>query len=437
MSTNETEQPMSDFKKFMRSHTARIIIVGFITLVLLVPLSQISWLIRERKDRQDQVQEELKMEWGNELKYYGLVLKVPFKTGDKKEKTKLLYLYPESCKDDISTSVNERYRGIFKANLYSASIHSSSIFDLSKIMNQSKYKQADWSQAKVVMVTASGSRFRELSGFTVDGKFVQLGEQKESSYGRITESSSDIFTINPGLKPKIEVVSNAVIDGCNEIRYRPFATKSQMNLKSNWINPSFSGTSLPDNGSFLLTNNGFTAKWNNMVSLGKASSFSVGNIVLRNRPYSEIKFITMVDQYQLNERTIKYGILVLTLTFAVFFLIQIMQKMSIHPLHYFMIGLALLLFYSLLLSLSEHFGFNRAYICSATAIMLLIGWYAKSILNSLKFAIISGLSIGILYTFLLVIVNLEIYAMLVGSIGLFFVLAAIMSITRKMNFENM
>lgn len=145
----------------------------------------------------------------------------------------------------------------------------------------------------------------------------------------------------------------------------------------------------------------------------------------------------MVDQYQLNERTIKYGILVLTLTFAVFFLIQIMQKMSIHPLHYFMIGLALLLFYSLLLSLSEHFGFNRAYICSAVAIMLLIGWYAKSILNSLKFAVISGISIGILYTFLLVIVNLEIYAMLVGSIGLFFVLTAIMSITRKMNFENL
>jgi inner membrane protein len=127
---------------------------------------------------------------------------------------------------------------------------------------------------------------------------------------------------------------------------------------------------------------------------------------------------------------------VLTLTFAVFFLIQIVGKVMIHPLHYFMIGLALLLFYSLLLSFSEQLGFIPAYIIASVTIVALIVWYARSVLRSMKFAVMSGLSLGLLYAFLLVIVNLEVYALIVGSIGLLFVLAAIMSVTRKINFDS-
>jgi inner membrane protein len=207
-------------------------------------------------------------------------------------------------------------------------------------------------------------------------------------------------------------------------------------LASNWNDPAFEGTWLPQGDAVHISDKGFTGTWNSMKIGSGKSELHLDGISRFAKNYSDIRFLKMVDHYQLNERTIKYGLLVLVLTFAVFFLIQIVGKVTVHPLHYFMIGLALLLFYSLLLSFSEHVGFIPAYIIAAGTIVLLIVWYAKSILKSLKFAFMSGTSLLLLYAFLLVIVNLEIYALIVGSIGLLFVLAAIMSVTRKINFET-
>ncbi len=425
-----TEQPMSDFKRFMRSYTARVIIAGFIMVVLLIPMGHIGWLIQERKMRQDQVTEELKSEWGAELTYYGVALELRTRASDKK-KSKVIYVYPETSSDEIKTSVSERYRGIFKANLFTANIASSNQFNLNKILTNPEYKTIDWSRARVMMVTGKDVRFKELSDFIVDGKPIGVSGQREDNQ---LLSYSNYFFLDSNAS--VKVTSSAEINGSCAVKYKPFASKSKMHLSSNWKDPSFTG-SLPKNNSFKTNAKGFDAMWTNTVQLGDGSRTSEEHLLTGNSAVSEIKFMTMVDQYQLNERTIKYGILVLVLTFAVFFLIQIIGKTTFHSLHYLMIGLALLLFYSLLLAFSEHLGFNGAYALAASAIILLIVWYAKSILNSLKFALVSGVSLTLLYTFLLVIVNLEIYAMLVGSIGLLLVLAAIMSVTRKMNFEQM
>lgn len=425
-----TEQPMSDFKRFMRSYTARIIVAGFIMLVLLIPMAHIGWLIQERKMRQDQVTEELKSEWGDELTYYGVALELRTAATDKK-KSKVIYIYPETSSDEVSTDVNERYRGIFKANLFTAKINSVNRFDLNKILTNPEYKSIDWSRARITMVTGKDVRIKGLSDFVVNGKAIGVSGQRNENQ---LLSYSNYFFLDSNAS--VEVKSAAEVHGSCAIKYKPFASKSKMHLASNWKDPSFSG-SLPENNTFKSTAKGFEATWMNTVQLGNGSRISEEYLLTGSSSVSEIKFMTMVDQYQLNERTIKYGILVLVLTFAVFFLIQIIGKTAFHSLHYLMIGLALLLFYSLLLAFSEHLGFNGAYALSASAIILLIVWYAKSILNSLKFAMVSGVSLTLLYTFLLVIVNLEIYAMLVGSIGLLVVLAAIMSVTRKMNFEQL
>jgi len=424
------ERPISDFKRFMRSYTARIIVAGFIMLILLIPMANIGWLIQERKMRQDQVTEELKTEWGDELTYYGLALELRTAATSKK-KSKVIYVYPETSSDNINAPVSERYRGIFKANLFTATIASVNRFDLNKILTNPEYKAIDWSRVRVMMVTGRNVRFKELSDFVVNGKAVGVSGQRNDHQ---LLSYSNYFSLHSNAS--VEVKSSAEINGSCAVKYKSFASKSEMHLKSDWKDPSFSGA-LPKNNSFKAKSDGFEASWSNTVQLGNGSRISEDQILVGNSAVSEIKFMTMVDQYQLNERTIKYGILVLVLTFAVFFLIQIIGKTAFHSLHYLMIGLALLLFYSLLLAFSEHLGFNGAYALAASAIILLISWYAKAILNSLKFAMVSGVSLTLLYTFLLVIVNLEIYAMLVGSIGLLVVLAAIMSVTRKMNFEQL
>lgn len=238
------------------------------------------------------------------------------------------------------------------------------------------------------------------------------------------------FTIDKSTT-QINVNTNYTVNGSGKIMLRGMARKSTFNMTSNWKNPSFSGTSLPNPDSFELKN-GFSSSWNilNMIQNTKAG---IGTSEPYGNPSeASVDFLEKIDQYQLNERTVKYAILVVLLTFTVFYLIELIGKMMIHPIHYLMVGLSLILFYLILLSLSEQLGFAQSYLIASTGILSLLSWYAYSVLRSLKFALTVLTAISILYGFLYVIVNLETYALIVGSFGLFIVLAAIMSFTRRL-----
>jgi inner membrane protein len=146
--------------------------------------------------------------------------------------------------------------------------------------------------------------------------------------------------------------------------------------------------------------------------------------------------MVMVDEYQKSERSAKYGFLVIALTFLIFFLIQTLSKINIHPFQYLMIGLALTMFYTLLVSISEHSNFLKAYLIAGISVIGLITLYSKSILKTFKFPVFIGLSLTALYTFIYVIIQLENYALLVGSIGLFLILAIVMYVSRKIDWNN-
>jgi inner membrane protein len=148
------------------------------------------------------------------------------------------------------------------------------------------------------------------------------------------------------------------------------------------------------------------------------------------------KFMVMVDEYQKSERSAKYGFLVIALTFLLFFLIQTLSKINIHPFQYLMVGLALTMFYTLLVSISEHSNFLKAYVIAGISVIALITLYSKSILKSIKFPVFIGLSLSALYTFIYVIIQLENYALLVGSIGLFLILGIVMFVSRKIDWNN-
>lgn len=442
--------PTGPFREFMRSHTARFIIVGLITLVLLIPLGQIGFLIEERKNRQEEVNQELENQWGGQAAYYGPVIQVPvrevrsFTTAAEKNKpshqeTEVVhytgFIYPESSSEEISTQVTEKHRGIFRMPVFTAEISGKVRFDLSSLQVDAG-KTVDWSRARITLVSGTGVHFQRIDPVKTGDKHYPITSQERfTTNDYLLFSSTSPFTINPLTQNTIEITTKLSLNGSQSIHYQPFAEKSIMIMQSNWNDPSFQGH-LPNSNSLRISEKGFSGKWEKLTIGSGKSTLHIDKLPRNDKQFSEIRFIRPIDQYQLNERTIKYGILVLTLTFAVFFLIQIVGKIVVHPLHYFMIGLALLLFYSLLLSFSEQIGFIPAYILAASTIVLLIIWYARSVLRSLKFAVMSGLSLSLLYAFLLVIVNLEVYALIVGSIGLLVVLAGIMSVTRKINFET-
>ena len=209
-----------------------------------------------------------------------------------------------------------------------------------------------------------------------------------------------------------------------------------MHMSSNWANPSFTGNYLPDDETKEITKDGFKANWK-VLHINRAFSQQYLNKIpnLNNFAFGT-KFVVMVDEYQKSERSAKYGFLVIGLTFLVFFLIQTMSKINIHPFQYLMIGLALTMFYTLLVSISEHSNFLKAYLVAGISVVALITLYSKSILKTLKFPLFIGLSLTALYTFIYVIIQLENYALLVGSVGLFIILAIVMFVSRKIDWNN-
>ena len=149
-----------------------------------------------------------------------------------------------------------------------------------------------------------------------------------------------------------------------------------------------------------------------------------------------MKLIQTVDEYQQNERASKYGFLVIGLTFLLFYLIQTISKINIHIFQYSMIGIALIMFYTLLIAITEHSSFSLAYSISSISVLLLITLYSISILKDKKFPLLIGSSLTVIYTFIFVIIQLEDYALLVGSIGLFMILAAVMYFSRKIEWNK-
>jgi inner membrane protein len=207
-------------------------------------------------------------------------------------------------------------------------------------------------------------------------------------------------------------------------------------MKSNWVSPSFTGNFLPDDKTKKITTSGFLANWK-ILHINRAFSQQYfGNLPQLEQYAFGVDFVIPVNQYQQNERASKYGFLVIGLTFLIFFLIQSVSKIKIHIFNYSMIGLALIMFYTLLISITEHSSFLKAYITSSISVITLITLYSIAILNNKKFPLFIGAALLSLYTFIYVIIQLENYALLVGSIGLFTILALIMFFSRKIDWNN-
>jgi inner membrane protein len=221
------------------------------------------------------------------------------------------------------------------------------------------------------------------------------------------------------------------IRGSEELHFVPLGGNSTYALQSSWPAPSFDGNSLPITRD--VKDSGFNASW----QFNKAN-LPFGTLLRSPKlKASELAFgVTLVqpaDQYAKTERAVKYAILIIGLSFSLFFIIDVMQKKPVHPVQYILVGIALVIFYTLLLSFSEFILFDWAYAAAALATITLISFYVKSHFGNWRTAGIFTLVLTLLYTFIFVLVRLEDTALLVGSIGLFFILAIAMYLSRKID----
>lgn len=420
--TNKAET--NGFMKFLNAPFGRFLLIGTITIILLAPLARVIFLIEERKDRAETIKEEIRSEWGSDFLYKGLVLRIPLK--NHKTGKRYHFFFPETEKTTLNVNASSKKRGIYHIPVFQSNNYTTAEFIPS--LND---PALDLSKAQIGLLALSETRISNMGKIEVNGKGFEIEQESmaEASPDKLFYATAP-FTIDKSTT-QIAVNTSYTINGSGKIILKGFAKKSTYQMNSNWENPSFSGTSLPNPDSFELKK-GFKSSWS-MMNIAQNTKIGIDH----SKPYGKLSeasvdFLEAIDQYQLNERTVKYAILVILLTFTVFYLIELIGKMSIHPIHYLMVGLSLILFYVILLSFSEQFGFARSYLAAGIGILSLLSWYAYSVLRSLKFALTILTAISILYGFLYVLVNLETYALIVGSLGLFVVLAAIMSFTRRL-----
>lgn len=421
-------------QSFFQSTTAKMIMVGLLTLVLLLPLSFVDDLIYERSERQKEVVTETTAKWGESVYFYGPILKIPYKDPITLQMENA-YFFPEQLNITSITEIKTPLqRSIYKSNVFTTKMqfngnYANPNFSKKNVPNENII----WDKASIVIRTTNLKSVK-------DEVKIKIGNSNYTFEPiHNTQANDTIESLETGYI-KFNTIQNSNFNvtinynGSKRISIAPIGKTTNAKMTSNWASPNFNGNFIPNDKQ--ITDKGFDATW-------KISHF--------NRPFAQenfevlpdlskyafaVDFITPVDEYQQNERASKYGFLVIGLTFLIFFLIQSISKISIHIFQYVMIGIALIMFYTLLISITEHSSFGFAYAVAGTSVVALISLYSISILKDRKFPTFIGLSLSVLYTFIFVIIQLEDYALLVGSIGLFLILAAVMYFSRKIEWNK-
>ncbi|MEC3907234.1 cell envelope integrity protein CreD [Tamlana sp. 2201CG12-4] len=436
------------------SITARMLMVGFLVIILLIPLSFINSLINERAFRQKDVINEINQKWGNHVLVYGPILKLPYKTYTEtktyNEKTKTyfketqthvnyVYIFPENLNSKVNVNSKTLKRGNFESAVFTTTMDFSGHYiPINLVAKGIKSEDIIWNKASIIIKTSNLKGIKSEIQIKLQDKAYGF----ETNFNQNNNSSLDIlesgFINAEGLfKTKNTDFSfSMTFNGIRQIELIPIGKTTTMSMVSNWADPSFIGNYLPNDETKQISKNGFDASWK-VLHINRAfSQQHLKSIPNLDRFAFGTKFMVMVDEYQKSERSAKYGFLVIGLTFLVFFLIQTLSKIHIHPFQYLMIGLALTMFYTLLISISEHSNFLKAYCIAGMSVIILITLYSKSILKTFKFPLFIGISLSALYAFIYVIIQLENYALLVGSIGLFLILAIVMFVSRKIDWSN-
>jgi inner membrane protein len=454
---SEIKKPQQQANKFGQwlktSITARMLMVGALILVLLIPLTYVNILIKERAHRQLDVVREINQKWGDEVILYGPILKLPYKTYSEtstfNEKTKTYlketktqvnyaYIFPENLNIEASVKSKALHLGNFESAVFTSDMAIEGKYIQPNLASKGiKDEDILWEKTTVLLRTTNLKGIKNEIAIIIDGKSYtfETNFNDNSSNTHLDELETG-FLDEQLLKTNFNFNMHMTYYGSKQIQAIPVGKTTTMSMSSNWADPGFIGNYSPDDETRNITEDGFKVDWK-VLSINRAfSQLYIKKIPNLNQFAFGTKFVVLVDEYQKSERSAKYGFLVIGLTFLIFFLIQTMSKIHIHPFQYLMIGLALVMFYTLLVSISEHSNFLKAYLIAGTSVVLLIMLYSKSTLKNLKFSVLIGLSLTVLYAFIYVIIQLENYALLVGSIGLFLILATVMFVSRKIDWHN-
>lgn len=419
--------------------TIKILVVLGMILMLLLPIQLVKSLIEERKEAQASVENEISEKWGGgKQEIVAPILVLPYVEtywqvasaekgkGSEMKAIKYLHLNSEQLTIDGNIQAEERARTMFKTLVYQSKMNIQGEFSFSEErMKEIGNKKIIWKDALLVMSMTSTRALKNKVEVNVNNE-KHIARLRNIGNGFMGNGLvvSDIFKNN---EPKsITFNFDLILNGTQNLQLLTYSKETSVQFKSNWDTVYFGGTVLPSERNF---EDGFAASWKIYSDRGEF----IEEEGVSNAEIIEVDLRYPINEYQMNMRAVKYAIMFIALTFVVFFLVELLSRKRIHPMQYALVSLALILFYTLLLSLSEHIGFNWAYIISAIAVILLVSTYAISIFKTKRSAVLLGVFLAVLYLYLYVILQLESMALLFGSIGLFVALAIVMYMSRKID----
>lgn len=417
----------------------KCIIIFIMALLLWIPTYFIMGVVKEREGRQKEAIADISEKWAGPQLITGPLLQLPYRVLDADEKgvqfwrTEQAYFMADKLDIQADIFPEKRKRGIYQVAVYKSAIHL-----------KGQFNTIPWEKLNVPVENILWND--ALLFFNVKDQLKGLNEDISLKWNNTQQlfmpqaggqTPLEDALISPiKLSPEICQAPSHFdfsfsLNGSEQLLLAAAGRENKFEMRSNWPDPAFTGVKLPDTRE--VKDSGFVASWKYMnravPSVWKNRFYNLNTAQLG------AELLITVDSYDKTERSVKYALLCIMLTFAAFFLVETIYKKALHLVQYGLAGLALVLFYTLLLSISEYTGFNSAYVIAGIATISLVAWYVGSILQSSKLSLFISFVLAVVYTYIYTIIQLQDYALLMGSIGLFVALGIIMFFSRKLEWQ--
>lgn len=441
----------------------KALLVGLLVLLMLIPLELVLGVIQDREGRYRAVVGEIAALWGEAQQLRGPILAVPFESApwnrdeeenpeeeDARPRRDVLYLLPDRYRVTGRLEPDQRRRGLFESVVYRADLVLGGVFVVPALDDWGPdVTRALWDEARLILAVEDPRSIG--GGLRLDWNGEALAVEPGAPAGLLRGLRGGL--LRASLSAPLPALGEALgvgpavtrlpfelrlqLNGSERIELLPLGRDSEISLASPWPSPSFEGAYLPARHEIGV--GGFEAEWRlsyfgrGFPQRWRASGWNEALAGAWQRAAFGVRLFQPVGAYQQAERTAKYGVLFLVYTFGALFLFELLGRVPLHIVHYGLVGLSLCLFYLLLLSLAEHLGFALAYLIAAAAVVAQIGLYTWGAVGSrARSALFTALLAG-LYAALYGLMQLETYALLIGSICLFLLLALVMAVVRKID----
>ena len=414
--------------------------IAFLVLALLIPTFIIMYLANERKERKQEVTREISNKWSAAQTITGPFLIIPYtenvtNNGNVTTVKKNIFLLPEQLDINGTIETEIRYRSIYKVPVYTAK----------PVTLNGKFAKHNFTAVAVNPALLKWDEAKLCIGLTdlkgVKQQSIKWNNQTLNIEPGLPENNIVQQGISAALPLDTSFINNEnifsiqiILQGSEKLYCTPLGSSTSVHFTSLWASPAFDGRYLPDTE--RISKAGFEADWSvSQFNRDFPKIFTGSSTAMQSVSESAFGVILLspFDAYAQTLRSLKYAILIIALTFFAYFFTEIFQRRPVHPLQYILIGMALVIFYILLLSISEYIQFPVAYFTASAATVLLLSWYTQSIFKKWKTVFVFASLLSVLYLFIYILIQMQDNALLFGSVGLFVLLATAMYLSRKID----